>query len=230
MKISAGSALAFMFLLVASASGLLPAPPVPFDGPSELKPFTTEAFLAPDRIEATRFGLQLFAASPELDLRSLTGQTGFGASAFLEKQLYETTVIQAHLDYINYRQIQNITTPNGYPFVPGNSQTLAADSTALGVDLKLYPPLGGLKGLYLSAGLAAMRYEFKTTYSGGVDQNGIPLAGLSSFKDKTSTKAAWDLGFGYDLNDSWGLAAKYTSMTIDSTTLATAQAGLTYRF
>lgn len=47
---------------------------------------------------------------------------------------------------------------------------------------------------------------------------------------ETGVKLVWNAGFGVDLNDRWGLLARYQAITDQGRSLGTVTAGLTYRF
>ena len=230
MKTVHGLGFASVLLVSASAPALLADPPVPFNGPAEAEPFTRDTILAADPIDAVRYGIQLLAAAPGRDFRGMTGQTGTGLGLFLEKHVSGSVVIQTRLDYLSYPVSQGPGIASGFSFLPANNQSLSANSAALSVDVRQYLPWAPLKSVYGLAGVTAIRYEFRTTYAGGLDQNGIPLTGLATFKGSTAGQLGWALGLGYDFDGSWALAARYSSVNINGSTLATTEAGLSYRF
>ena len=220
----------FALLLLVAAGTLHLAAAAPEGEAPGPESFDTNAFLGTDRIDVVEYGIRALVSFPKLDLRNRTSNRGVGGGVFVEKHFAESTIVQTRLDFISYPETHDLPVPNAFSFIPANSRSFAADSMALGVDVRQYLPLPDFPGLYVLAGVMGINYQFKTTYTGGLDQNGIPTTGLNTFKGKTSPRIGVALGLGYDFNGSVAFTVRYTNVVIDGTSFATVESGLSYRF
>lgn len=78
----------------------------------------------------------------------------------------------------------------------------------------VFVPMLDMRGFHLILGAGGMNIQKK---NGGTLQ-------------ETGTKLAWNAGFGLNLDDRWGLLARYHSLTADGRSLGLVTAGLTFKF
>ena len=178
------------------------------------------------------YGLQVYLARPEFDLRPMVPRTGQGVGLFMETSLTPTSVLQSRLDYVNYGQT-DFTTPQTWPLVPPGVTSLTANAASLGADLRQYLPYPGLKRLYILAGMSAIRYEFRTlsTPPPTLDQNGLPLpTGPVATREKTSMKWGLAVGLGWEVLHGYALTTRYTYVPVSSTNLGGLEFGLRASF
>ena len=189
------------------------------------------AVVDPPLFPAT-YGFQVYLARPLLNLRSMTNRTGIGGGLYMEEPLGPNTFLQSRIDYVDYKQVNNLASTNGLDFIPANVTALSANSATIGLDLRQYLPYSGMKRIYIIAGTSATRYEFQTLAPGtAVDQNGIPVPNvILNTKTKTSLKWGVDIGLGYDLSSRWAVIARYTFLPVDGQSLAALEYGLRVRF
>jgi len=109
---------------------------------------------------------------------------------------------------------------------PGHAVRLALDGTfhprsqdgrartqALTLNYVL-APRGDLRGFYLVLGAGGMNVQKKT----------------APFLQETGVKLAWTAGFGVDLDDRWGVLARYHAVSSEGRNLGNLTAGLTWKF
>ena len=175
------------------------------------------------------YGIRLSAATPRQDLRDLTARTGFGAGLFAEAEYSPSTTVQTRFDYLSYPQ-NNRPNASGIPaWTAPNPITLAASSTALGLEFR--HAFAGFQRFSLTGGLMAIRYEFDTSSASTlIDQNGLPVAGITRVKRNTPLKLGLAAGVGFELLRGLALAERFTTASIEGTTFATLETSLSYRF
>jgi hypothetical protein len=175
---------------------------------------------------AFRYGVQLLGAAPAQDFKNLDNRVGVGAGLFAENNLGSGVVIQSRLDYVSYSQYNQPAAGGIARYTIANPLTLSSDTLSVGVDLHKHLGLGEQDGWFVLAGASAIRFEFQT--SGAVTQGANTV--VARYKDKTPLTLGLDAGFGYAFNPAWSLALRYTTASLDGTTLATVETGLSYRF
>lgn len=175
------------------------------------------------------YGIRLSAATPRHDFRDLTTRTGFGGGLFAEAEYSPSTVVQTRLDYLSYPQY-NRPNASGIPaWTAPNPITLAANSTALGLEIR--HAFAGFQRFSLSGGLMAIRYELDTSGAGTlIDQNGLPVTGITRVQRNTPLKLGLAVGVGFELLRGLTLAERFTTADIEGTSFATLETSLSYRF
>lgn len=156
--------------------------------------------------EAPRYGVQGLVNIPLGDLKTyVDSKPGPGIGVHGTFDLGDGHVLRPRLDYSVYPEASFATV----------KQT--ASYLSLGGDY-LYFIAGKPEGLYLTAGLAAIRWSFEHT---------DPAAKLSS----STTKAGLAFGLGYQWNATVGTEARWVHSQVSSGFTADAlQAGITIRF
>ena len=178
-----------------------------------------------------RCGFTLLAGLPRQDFRDLTGRTGLGVGVFAESELGSGTILQTRVDYLQYPQTNQPQAGAIAAYTVPGPRTLAANSVALGVDLRHPLPLPGLERGFALAGVLAIRYEFDTSGLNTLtDQNGLPIGGIRRYKDKTPFRLGLAVGLGFELYRGMTLTERYTAVNINGATLATFETGLSFRF
>jgi opacity protein-like surface antigen len=176
-----------------------------------------------------RYGVRFTTASPRQDFRDFTGRTGLGAGVFIETDAGSGWIAQTRFDYITFPQTNNPDYAAGPAATP--AITLSVDSASLGVDLRHPLSFAGLDRFYVLGGVMGIRYEFDASIPNTqVDQNGIPIAGILRYKDKTSFKLGLAVGVGFEIYRGLALTERYTTFDVNGTTLATLETSLSYRF
>ena len=179
-----------------------------------------------------RYGVQLYGARPQIDLRLMTTRTGQGLGLFMEERLTPTAVLQTRIDYVNYAE-QDFEAPVMGPMLPAPVTSLSANAASIGADLRRYLPYPGLRTVYVLAGMSAVRYEFRTlsTPAPTLDENGLPLPSAPvEAKAKTSVKWGLAVGLGWELHPGYALTARYTYAAVSSINLAALELGLRASF
>jgi hypothetical protein len=95
----------------------------------------------------------------------------------------------------------------------GNGSEGRSQSQALTLNY-VFSPRIDLQGLYFVVGAGAMNVQRRK----------------EDRLVETGVKLAWNAGLGMNLNDRWGLLARYHSITDQGRSLGMVTAGLTYRF
>jgi hypothetical protein len=192
---------------------------------------TGSTLLGADAFDDLKFGVQVFTASPRVDLKALTSRPGVGAGLFAEQAYSKYSVIQTRLDYISYGKGTPNASASGLSLpIPSTPQTLSANAVSLGVDLKQFLPLSNRQSLFALVGLNGTRYEFKTTGGTSFDSDGNPLPGMLPAKDKTPVKLGFALGVGYEYANTWALTVRYTFTPSNNVMLSAIETGISARF
>jgi len=176
-----------------------------------------------------RYGLRLSAATPRQDFRDISASTGLGGGLFAESEVSPFTTLQTRFDYIAFPQ-NNRPNGAGIPaWTAPNPITLSANSTALGIEVR--HAYSGIPWFSLTAGLMGIRYEFDTSAASTlIDQNGLPVTGITRVKRKTPVKLGLSVGVAFEPFRGLVLAERFTTASIEGTTFATLEASLSYRF
>jgi len=178
-----------------------------------------------------RYGIRLLAAMPRQDFRVITGRTGIGVGLFAESELSPAAVLQTRIDYLSYPQTNQPGGSGITAWTARNPITLAVNSAALGIEIRHGLGSAGLERVSLLGGVMGIRYEFDSSAASTlIDQNGLPVPGITRVKEKTSIKVGLALGVAFELRRGLALAERFTSVNIDGTTLGTLETSLSYRF
>lgn len=157
--------------------------------------------------EAPRLGLTAGAAWPTGRTRdAFTDSAGWTAGAFADWEQRPGHVLRLALDGTFHPSTR-------WGDAPAGTESTRAQSTSLTLNY-VFNPRTELQGLYFILGAGAMNLERRT---------GNALV-------ETGVKLTWNAGLGVDLNDRWGLLARYHSVTDQGRYLGLVTAGLTYRF
>jgi hypothetical protein len=77
----------------------------------------------------------------------------------------------------------------------------------------------------------AIRYELDTSGAGTlIDQNGLPVTGITRVQRNTPLKLGLAVGVGFELLRGLTLAERFTTADIEGTSFATLETSLSYRF
>lgn len=176
-----------------------------------------------------RYGIRLSAATPRQDFRDISARTGLGAGLFAESESSPSTVVQTRFDYLSFPQ-NNRPNGSGIPAWTAPSPiTLAANSTALGIEVR--HSYANFQRFSLMGGLMGIRYEFDTSAASTlIDQNGLPVSGITRVKRKTPVKLGLSVGAGFELYRGLALSERFTTASIEGTTFGTLETSLSYRF
>ena len=181
--------------------------------------------------EPLHFGIQLLAALPSQDLKAANRNAGIGLGVFAEAEVGPGTIAQTRLDFIRYPQTNRPGAGVLPDYVPAGALTLSGSSAALGVDFRHALPQPALEGAFLLAGVMGIRYEFQTSDAEvAAGPNGEPVTRIVRTKQNTSTRLGLALGAGCSFTPHWTLTLRYTYLGVDSTSLATLETGLSYRY
>ena len=179
--------------------------------------------------ESPRLGVQALGSWPTGSMRTqFTDQGGAGLGVFAEWEVATNKTMRLAYDGILYpsqrdtRPLANLGSVN----LVSTDNNRKAHSNAVTLQY-LYFPNQEPEGLYLLAGLGAMKFQQK------IDST-VRLADTSvmdlSLSEDTGVKLACVAGLGYEFGRNWGVSARYTFITVDNHTLGAAQAAVSYRF
>jgi opacity protein-like surface antigen len=183
--------------------------------------------------EPARLGLEGFVSNPAGSLRTTHGTTaGLGLGLFLDKALGEGHGLRwdisstAVFPGATHTYVQ--TSDPEY-----TRETRTARLTSVGTNLSYtYHFDGGQTGPYVLAGLG-MREMARSSRILPFVEPSQPKPGLTTSADlvsRTGTKLSYRLGAGYDFTESLGANVRFQGLTSQGRTLATVEAGVTYRF
>ena len=164
------------------------------------------ALAAPLKAEEPRFGVQALVNAPLGDLKDFVdSKPGVGVGVHGTFDLGLGNMVRPRLDF-------NVYPEANFPGLKNNASNLS-----LGADY-LYFIAGRPEGLYLTGGLAAVRWSFSQD------------AGFGKVSTDT-TKLGLALGAGYQWNRTVGGELRFTSSKVDSGFQADAlQVGVMLRF
>jgi opacity protein-like surface antigen len=179
--------------------------------------------------EGPRLGVQALGSWPTGSMRTqFTDQGGAGLGVFAEWEVDSNRTMRLAYDGVLYpnqrdtRPMANLGAVN----VLSTDNNRKGHSNALTLQY-LYFPGPEAEGLYLVAGLGAMKMHQK------IDST-VRLADTSvmdlSLSEDTGVKLACIAGLGYEFGRNWGVSARYSFITVDNHTLGAAQAAVSYRF
>ncbi len=160
------------------------------------------AFLA---AEAPRLGFTAGAAWPTGPTRDVTQNAGYSLGAFADWEQRPGHAIRLALDGNFHSRSRDRRGPDE-TWSQAQSQSLSLNY--------VFKPRPDFQGFYLVAGAGAMNLQ---------KRQGDELF-------ETGVKLAWNAGFGVDVNENWGVLARYHSATTEGHSYGTVTAGLTYRF
>jgi hypothetical protein len=189
----------------------------------------------------TRYGIFLGAATPLLEFRDASAKTGKAIGFLAERNLGPHAMIQTRLDYVQYPETRDFSVKQQSQLLPRSPLSFSANTFTVSAEIRHHLDKIGLHPVYLSGGISAVRYEFRSSgLDTAVDQNGVPLPGIVRIKAKTSVKMGLTLGAGYEFSPSFSLYTRYSYTTLDRTalegfaldrtSLASLQTGLSVRF
>ncbi|BDU74367.1 outer membrane beta-barrel protein [Mesoterricola silvestris] len=152
--------------------------------------------------EAPRLGLTAGAAWPTGTTRDqLTDRAGYAVGAFADWEQRPGHALRLALD------------GNFHPRSTGGGPAGRAQSQALTLNY-VFKPRAEFQGFYIVLGAGGMNAQRRV--DDGLRETGVKLA--------------WNAGFGVDIDENWGLLARYHSLSVEGHTFGTVSAGLTYRF
>jgi hypothetical protein len=185
----------------------------------------------PFPLVTTRYGIQLLASTPRQALQNAGIKPGFGIGLFAESETAPGIVVQTRLDFIRYPQ-GNHPDPSVLPdYVRADALTLAGNSLALGVDVRLRLPYPRLEKLFVLAGVSAIRYEFQSSSITVVPgPGGRPVDQNVRSAETTPIKLGLAVGAGVDLGKDWAFTLRYTHLALEGGNFATLEPSLSYRF
>lgn len=160
------------------------------------------AFLA---AEVPRLGLTAGAAWPTGPTRDITTSAGYSLGAFADWEQRPGHTLRLALDGNFHPRTRDRNVADG------TSSRSQSQSLTLNY---VFKPRPDFQGFYLVLGAGGMNYQ---------NRKGDILG-------ETGVKLAWNAGFGVDMNENWGVLARYHSVTSDGHSYGTVTAGLTYRF
>jgi opacity protein-like surface antigen len=183
--------------------------------------------------EPARLGLEGFVSNPAGTLRTAHGSTaGLGLGLFLDKSLGEGHGLR--WDICSTTVFPGARHTYVQPSDPENTKEIRTSRlTSVGTNLSYtYHFDGGQTGPYVLAGLGMRAMERSSRILPYVEP-GLPKAGLptsGNLVSRTGTKLSYRLGAGYDFTESLGANVRFQGLTSQGRTLATVEAGITYRF
>jgi hypothetical protein len=179
----------------------------------------------------TRYGIQVLAATPRQALQTAGLRTGFGLGLFAESETAPGIFVQTRLDFIRYPQA-NRPDPTVLPdYVRPDALTLAGNSLALGIDVRLRLHHPRLERLFLLAGVSATRFEFQSSSVVVVPgPGGRPVDQNVRSAETTPIKLGLAVGAGVDLGKDWVFTLRYTHLALEGGNFATLEPSLSYRF
>lgn len=163
----------------------------------------------------TRFGIHANLNFPQSDLKdAVDNKMGYGLGVHVAVDLGQGHLLRPRFDYTQFPK----WTESGI----GWSESTQFRKMALGVDYLYYVSGKASEGLYLTAGLAANRWNVKW------EEN---VAGLgSSSLNENTTKLGLTAGLGYQFNKTFGTELTYESGKAWEGNANTIKAGVTFRF
>lgn len=152
--------------------------------------------------ETPRLGLTAGAAWPSGSTREVyTDGAGFTLGAFADWEQRPGHAIRLALD------------GSFYPHGEAGLGSSRAQTQALTLNYVFTPRLD-MRGLYFVVGAGGMNLQKKD--GGSLQETGVHLA--------------WTAGVGLDLNDRWGILARYQAVTSDGRNFGNITTGLTFKF
>jgi opacity protein-like surface antigen len=179
--------------------------------------------------ESPRLGVQALGSWPTGSMRTqFTDQGGAGLGVFAEWEVDSNRTMRLAYDGVLYpsqrdtRPLANLGAVN----VLSTDNNRKGHSNALTLQY-LYFPGPETEGLYLVAGLGAMKMHQKIDATVRLVDTSVMDLSLSA---DTGVKLACIAGLGYEFGRNWGVSARYSFITVDNHTLGAAQASVSYRF
>ncbi|WP_306599031.1 outer membrane beta-barrel protein [Geothrix sp. 21YS21S-2] len=157
--------------------------------------------------EAPRLGLTAGAAWPTGGTRDhITESAGCTVGAFADWEQRPGHAIRLALD-------GNFHPRSSSRLAPGYGGRGEAQSQSLTLNY-VFKPRADFQGFFIVLGAGGMNVQRRQ----------------GNFLYETGVKLSWNAGFGVDMNERWGLLARYHSISTEGRNLGTVTAGLTYRF
>lgn len=157
--------------------------------------------------EAPRLGLTAGAAWPTGGTRDrITDSAGYNLGAFADWEQRPGHAIRLALDG-NFHPRSS----NRFALADGDPGRAQSQSLTLNY---VFKPRADFQGFYIVLGAGGMNVQRRQ----------------GDYLFETGVKLAWNAGFGVDMNERWGLLARYHSISSEGRNLGSVTAGLTYRF
>lgn len=158
--------------------------------------------------DSPRLGLTAGAAWPTGPTRdTFTDSAGYTLGGFADWEQRPGHIIRLALDSAFYPH-SNGSFPQRFD---GDNDRAQSQELTLNY---VFAPRSDLQGFYLVGGLGAMNLQRKS----------------ADYLFETGVKLAWTAGFGVDINEHWGILARYHSIQSEQKSLGSVTAGLTYKF
>lgn len=157
--------------------------------------------------EQPRLGLTAGAAWPTGGTRDrFTDSAGYSLGAFADWEQRPGHAIRLALDGNFHPRSSNRAALDDGSWGRAQSQSLTLNY--------VFKPRADFQGFYIVLGAGGMNVQRRQ--DDAIFETGVKLA--------------WNVGFGVEMNDRWGLLTRYHSVSSEGRNLGTVSAGLTYRF